>query len=219
MNISEPGESEKLSPATPPEAPPPASSAATPQEAAPQKPEKTRSSFLRRALRGLLLLLIVLAVGANLAIFTLYVPTRQELAEANQKMSRAATQYQAEMQKATQEVGRLSSQSAQSADLQSQLNNAQLHVTLLKARLDIAAAQLALANQQPEQAKLALSKTPDLIQSLGSLLPADQRKAVDEMQSRLKLVVDEISTNGFAAKLDLEVVNNLLMKLEETLEP
>jgi len=163
-----------------------------------------------RLLRWLLGILIVMGLGALLAIYTLYMPTRQKLMDSQQQVEQA-DQRVAELEG---EVGNLSTFEEQNQDLLDELEKTTLHVTILSARADVAAAQLALAQNDPAKARLALSKTPETLKNLESMLEPGKKKLAKDMQARLDLAVKEIGENAYAANSDLDVLATGLLELE-----
>jgi len=181
------------------------------QEKGREKPPESRlNRFLVRALRSLLIFLIILGLGALLAIYTLYMPARQALAQAKAE-SAQLNQKLAEMESRMENVTALEQKNQ---ELQAALDKASLHVTILSARADIAAAQLALAQNDPAKARLALSKTPDTLKALSELLEPSQKKVATDMQERLSLAIKGIGQNAYAAASDLDVLMTSLMELE-----
>ena len=101
--------------------------------------------------------------------------------------------------------------------MKTQVDQANLHVALLKAQVDATRAQLALAKNDTAGAQVALSKTPQTVNTIKTLLPANQQGVVDSLQQRLKLAVSEIKDNAYAAQSDLDVFSAGLTQLEATL--
>jgi hypothetical protein len=174
--------------------------------------EKKGQTLLRRALRWLLILLLVFGLGALLAIFALYLPARSEI-ETIQVELQKANQNISEQE---QRIASLRSLETKNQELQRQMDDAALHVSILKARSDVSAALLALAKDDPAKSRMALSKTSRTIDGMGSLLDANQQKLIEDMQARLKLATSEIGSNAFAAESDLNVLSTSLMELENS---
>lgn len=174
---------------------------------------KKRPSFLARAARWLLVFLIVFGLGALLVIFLLYLPARQE-----------ADVLRAEIETANQRVTQLESQveslenlGTTNETLQSEVEQMEVYNTLVSARADILTAQLALARDEPDRARLALSNTPDKLAELNSALAPNQQPMVDNMLNRLTLAQEELEDDVFAAQSDLDVLANSLIEMENTL--
>lgn len=178
---------------------------------------KTKPSIWIRLLRWLLGILIIFGLGALSVIILLYLPIRNDLAQAHHQLNSLTTQSSSELQVANNEIKRLSSVDTDNKDLQTQLDQANLLLAVRQIRLDIASAQLALSNEDNTKAKLALSNTAQTINELLSLLPPDQQAVVASLDARLKLVLDEIEENAYAANSDLNVMINTLLDLENNL--
>jgi PIN domain nuclease of toxin-antitoxin system len=178
------------------------------------QPPKSAPSFWKRALRVLLGILILLGLGSLLIIFSFYLPTRQALKDAKSSIAALTTQSATEMQAANQEITRLSSLKPENEELQTQLTQAKIKIAILQARLDIASAQLALANKAPDQARLALKETAGTLKTLASLLPPQLQEKISDLLARLQLALNEIEDNPYAAQSDLDVLNAGLIELE-----
>lgn len=181
------------------------------QEKAGEKRAESRlNRFLVRALRSLLIFLIILGLGMLLAIYAFYMPTRRSLNQARAENAQI-NQRLSEMESRLENVTALEQQKR---ELQAALDKADLHVAILSARADVAAAQLALAQNNPTKARLALSQTPDTLKKLADLLEPNQKKLASDMQERLSLAVKGIGGNNYAAASDLDVLMTSLMELE-----
>jgi outer membrane biosynthesis protein TonB len=186
----------------------------------PKKTQKSAPSFWLRALRWTLGLLVVFGLGVLLSIFAFLLPARQranEVAATLQSARQDATQSAQQIQSLQNQIGQLSAQDTNTKDLQDQLESAQLHLAILRARTDVATAQLALEKQDTSKAHIALSQTPNSLANVAGMLPQNQQKIVTDMQDRLKLADSEIDSNAYAAQSDLDVLATSLVELENTL--
>ena len=173
-------------------------------------PQSRLNRISLRLLRWLLGILIIMGLGALLVIYTLYLPTRQKLVQSQEQVEQAG-------QRVTElegEVGSLSTFEEQSQDLQVGLDKSRLHVAILSARADVVAAQLALALNNHAKARLALSKTPETLKKLESMLEPGKKKLAADMQARLELAMKGIGENAYAANSDLDVLATGLLELE-----
>lgn len=188
-----------------------------PEEVEPPPPpesEKVALSFWRRALRVLLVILIMLGLGSLLVIFMLFVPTRRDLAEANRQLTEVSQQSATDLETANLEIDRLSALEATNQSLEGELHLANLQITILQLKYDVATAQLALAEGDVDRAHLALSNTEETLNALEDLLPENQRGVVTDLLTRLDLVFDGLENNLYAAESDLDVMMTSLLKLE-----
>jgi TolA-binding protein len=181
------------------------------------KLEKRAPRFWVRTLRILLGVFILIGVGALLAIYLLYVPTRHKLLVTKSEMEAAANTTSAQLNQANQEIDRLSSFEKKNQELQAELEKISIHNTILQLRIDVATAQLALAKEDPSMAHLALNKTSETIQTLKNSLPVDQQKVTESLETRLELVLKEIEGDAETAQTDLGVMMSTLLELESSL--
>jgi hypothetical protein len=183
----------------------------------PPPPAKRTPSFWARALRFVLSFLVVFGLGVLAALFLLYIPARQEIGNTQKRFAELKSQVNSDQTENDQENDRLSILEEENINLQSDLDQANQHVIILTIRLDIVNAQLALEDEDPAKARLALSKTSKTFAELAELLPTNQRSIVDDMQTRLKLVQNEIDDDANAALSDLEILASNLIELENVI--
>jgi hypothetical protein len=176
----------------------------------PVEPPSRIRLFFARLLRWTVGLLIIFCLGVLVTIFTLYLPGQQamkggetKLKEAGQKIETLSTQ-----------VADLSSLDQKNQATTAELQKANLHLVISRARIDVANAQLAMVKNEPEKARLSLNGTPDTLKSLEKMVESGQVKIVTDMQARLTLTLSEIDTAPYAASSDLDVLATSLMELE-----
>lgn len=193
-------------------------------EAAPQskqlgkansKPGKQSISIWRRIFRFFLVMLIVFGLGAVTVIFTLYIPQRQRLQSAQSRIEDLSSQNQSDLQAANEEIDRLTSIENQFDASRSQLTEMELQNLVLKIKLDVITAKLALVSDDPVQAGAVLSETTSRISDLEDLLGSQETKNIDNLKARLELVLKEIEDDTFAAISDLEVMLDILENLDQ----
>jgi hypothetical protein len=188
------------------------------------KPAKQAPSFWMRALRWILGILIVFSLGAVVVIYFGLVPAQntnysisEELESAQQRISEIQSEAQQEQESMQAEVERLQAFENENQELQTQLTRSELHVAILNAQNDVVNAQLALEKEDTNSASLALSQTSETLDTISELLAPNQREVVTVMKDRLDLAIQGIDTDTFAARSDLDVLYNDLIKLENTL--
>lgn len=188
------------------------------------KPEKQAPSLLMRTLRWVLGFLIVFGLGAIAVVYIGLIPTQQqyqgvhqELQSAQQEINDIQSQAQQEQDSLQAEIERLGTFESENQELQTQLNRSELHVAILNAQIDVVNAQLALEKEDTNSASLALSQTSETLDTISSLLAPNQREVITVMKDRLDLAIRGIDTDTFAARSDLDVLYNDLIKLENTL--
>jgi hypothetical protein len=198
----------KPEPAKPPEAPK--------ADKLPEAPKKKPSS-LTVAFRWFFILLIAFGLGVVLILFTLYLPARQELRLLSNDLQLSESEYSSNLREANQEIERLSSLEKTNNELQEEAHQNELYITLLQTRVDVLSAQISVSNGDYTKASLALSKTEDRLNKLAELLPNEQGQAIEALQTRLQLALDEIDKNDPAAESDLDVLATKLLELEDAI--
>jgi polyhydroxyalkanoate synthesis regulator phasin len=166
-----------------------------------------------RLLRWFLFALILFGLGVAFTLWMIYTPQRRQLTASDSQVQ----SLQQQVSDLQNQVKTLTPLDTTNKSLQQQINQQNLHTYILSARTDVALSQLGLAKQDTAKASLALNKTDQTLTMLGNLLPANQQKLAQDMQSRLKLAKSEIDTNAYAAQSDLDVLANSLTDLENSL--
>jgi cytoskeletal protein RodZ len=177
-----------------------------------KKKENKLRGFFRTALRWVIGLLIVFFLGVIAMYLVLYRPLEQKVTEITSERDQA----QQTVKNLQGQLDSLTPLSAQNKTLQEQLSKSELHVSILSAEANINAAQVALLNSKPADARLVLNKTVITLKTLQGMLPPDQQKVVTDMQNRLNLALSELDNNKFAAQSDLNVLVTSLLQLENT---
>lgn len=206
-----PGKENEVSQPTPPPSAAPASS---------PPPKAPRAQPLRiRLLRWTLGVLLLFALGFITALVWLYLPMRQQANLLQSQLQQSAQQLEAQTKQADEriaslqsEVDRLSQVESENTELQSQLDEQQLHSAILAARMDVSAAQLALSRDDPARLRLAFVKTPEAWEQISANLQPDQRKIVEDMRNLMDLALESAEGEPAAAS---EALNQLAASLVE----
>ncbi|GAB4579363.1 MAG: hypothetical protein Fur0022_21010 [Anaerolineales bacterium] len=181
--------------------------------------ESKASQLFRSFLRWAGLALVVFGMGALAAIFLFYVPKSNELKQAEQELATAnatLNELHGEIASLEAQIAELSALEATKQALETELDQAYLHLHLVAALKDIRAAQYALAQENPNDAKTELAETANTLTTMQEFLEAEDVETINTLLSRLELALGGIDTNPFAAQSDLEVLAVGLMDLEET---
>jgi hypothetical protein len=180
------------------------------------EPEKIESGFrvfLRNALRWLIIAVILLVLG-GLAVFQfLYQPKVQQLSQANASL----TEEQQQVEALQTEVASLTALEEENKSLQDELAAANRRVKILSALSDVNSARMALAMEDEEAARSSVANTARILTELAGLAGVEHRDQVEAMQARLKLALDEIERDAFAAQSDLGVLAAQLVQLDNQL--
>ncbi len=211
-------------PAPPEEVSPPDSFTPPPAEAESTPSPSRARTFLRKALRWLIGLFIVFALGYLTAFFTIYQPLANKYAQVTSDAQKAAdqiTSLQADLEAANAQADalqeKLKALAAERDTLQEEVDAAELHFYTLRALSDVQGARLALAGEDLDTARVYLSKTPTYLETMQSLADSDMQDAIKDMQQRLTLVRGELEDNPDTAATDLAILADWLRQFETAL--
>lgn len=183
---------------------------------------KGLSRFLRAALRSLTIFVVVFGLGVLATWFARVHPQSQALSElqverdsilarAEEIDSRLVT-LEAENRQLQGQVDGLEEQLAAEEATRQQV---QSHLGLLKVLVDVNSAQLAVEQDEAARAKEALATTDDRLTALETQIEGVEPVQFQDLRERLRLALDSIGNDTFAAQRDLEVLANKLLALEE----
>jgi hypothetical protein len=182
--------------------------------AGPAEPEVKRESwlgrFLRRSLRWATATVAVFALGVAATWLTQVRPR----AGAVETLEQGLATVEAQRNGLQAEVDDLSAVRAENEALRAQLEQAEARLLLRQVLMDVSAARLALAEQDPAAAAAALEETSAALNGLGVKLGPGGAATVAPLHDRLLLALQEMETDGFAAQRDLEVLANSLLEIE-----
>ncbi len=184
----------------------------TPLEQAPEE-APVPGRRLRRALIWAVSLVIILAAGVILTWTLRVQPQAQQIAT----MKTDLTTIQEQLDVQGKELEELRPLLARNQVLEEQLSLANAHLDLLNVLVDVTTAQLALTQEDEIAARAALTGTGDRLSTLESTLEGANASAAAEMNDRLQLVLEEVETDSFAARRDLEILANNLLSLERVI--
>lgn len=209
------------------EAAPPEVVEPEPETEEPKKEGKVRR-FFRRLFRWTLGILILLGLGFIAAIYALYRPelqnNRDKVSEmqslyetAQEQLTELETNYQSQIADLQGQITSMSPMAEENEKLLAAQDDYLLQTAVLNVRLDVAYAQLGLANDDAPRAQIALSQTADTLAEIYDLLPENQQGVVTSMQQRLEFILEEIEEEPYAAQSDLDVLEKSLLELESAL--
>jgi hypothetical protein len=177
----------------------------------PVKPENRFTKFLRRLGMAAIIFLVIFILGGLTTYFTLYRPQRQELSKTREELKTA----EGRISELENRITSLSSLDVKNKEIQAELDQSKIHVAILSAQVDVITAQLDLAKDDTAAARLILTKTPETLKTLKSLVGSAGEKAMTEMQARLVLATGGLANKDIATK-DLEALTLMLIQLENT---
>jgi hypothetical protein len=193
-------------------------------EAGPPREPSRISRFLRAALRWITAFALVFTLGVLATWFARVRPQAQAMNELQVERDSAL----ARAQEIDSRLAGLEAENGQLQDrvdaLEEQLGEqeaartqAQSHLDLLQVLVDVNSAQLAMAQDDPSEAKAALAATGDRLTALEKGIDGAQAAQFQDLRKRLGLVMESIGEDDFAAQRDLEVMASKVLTLEESL--
>jgi cytoskeletal protein RodZ len=185
------------------------------EKAEPKQPGRM-NRFVRRTTRMLVVAAVLFAAGLLTGFFAFQRPQSAELNGQIEQLSADNTDLEAQVSDLQGQVSALQPLQEENETLEASLAGEQMHVQLLSVLKDVQAAQLNLALEQVDAARMSLSRTESKLEALQEMLPSDQQGVVDGMIQRLNLVLDGMGGDAFAAQSDLDVLANSLLQLENT---
>ncbi|MEK7682645.1 MAG: hypothetical protein AAB321_01205, partial [Chloroflexota bacterium] len=174
------------------------------------KAEGRLGRFLRRALRWAAAAGAVFALGVAATWFAQVRPRTQQI----EALIQALAEVEAQRDQLQEQVAELEGVRSENKALQASLREAQARLDLLSILVDVTTAQLAIAEEDPIAAKVALEETDQTLRDLGEKLDPREASAIASLRERVGLVLGEIDADIFAAQRDLEVLANSLLEIE-----
>ncbi len=173
----------------------------------PAAPPKSRR--LRKVLLWAVLVVGLVAIGAGATWYLRVAPQDQTLRELRTDM--AGLQEQVEALQA--EVETLRPLKEENRRLKARVEDLENHQELLQVLVDVTTAQLEMMQEEPVKAAAALEVTDQRLARLEQRLTGAAAKTIAGLRERLALALQEIETNDFAARRDLEVLANDILAL------
>ena len=167
----------------------------------------------RRILIWLVLIAIAFAAGFFVNYFLRYQPERVRVAQLTAELEESAktiTELEGEIEE-------LSLFEEENAALVEEINQINIHITLLSARTSVADSRLAIEQDRITDAKVSLEKLGTTLEQLKSMLTPDQAEKLDDMIGRYGFIVRDLDEDGNTAQTDLDLLADDLDTLENTL--
>jgi DNA repair exonuclease SbcCD ATPase subunit len=194
--------------------------------------EETRARrIFRKFIRWTVGLLVVFGLGFLAAVFSIYTPKVNELERSENDVSNAGITIQdlenqaaalqdqidglnGQINTLNQKIDGLENANQTLRDDQNDFN---LHIALLKARVEVVSAQVEIFDENPAQARVLLENTDQTLTEIESLLPDDLKDVVAPLKTRLDLAISEIDTDPETAIDDLSILAGDLLEIENAL--
>ncbi len=177
------------------------------------KEESRAGRFVKRALRWVVMLLVVFTLGVVAMQLVRVGPLNEERDSLNQSLAEA----QAANQDLQAEIDRLEDVDEENQALSDALQQVEAKLALLNVLVDVTRAQLALAQQDPLRVAAALQGTGEKLSALRDLISPAAASDLDGIRERLILALSEVDGDPFAAERDLEILANTLLEIEREL--
>ena len=182
----------------------------------PTQTETTHLTKLKKslpdALRWGLIGLLVFGAGALVIIFTLYIPTRNNLNTAIADLDDANTTI-------NEKTDQISTLEAENEILHNDLEAATLHSDVLEALSGARGASLAVAANDYAGARLLLIQGSEALDVLSGQLGTDNKDVFTAMQRSAAQVLEDIQNDLKSANPELDQLVNNLVQLEDNLFP
>lgn len=178
----------------------------------PRKPGRV-GRIVRRGLQWITAGGVVFLLGVLIVFFVRVRPQADQI----KRLERTLDETRTEVESLQSRIDRLEPLEEEIDQLEDELAVKDHHLDLLAVLVDVTNAQLGLAKGEPATAAGALEMTDRRLRSLQQGLDDPEEQTVQGMRDRLRLVVQEIETDEFAAENDLEILANNLVDLERTL--
>jgi predicted DNA-binding protein (UPF0251 family) len=183
----------------------------------PAKPEKETPSKVRKVWRKFLIWMVVVAIAFAGGFFFDTAFRYQPQVELVNALNGDLETANEEIQSLEAEILRLSEFEEENIALNEQIQQITVHITLLSAKAAVADAFLAVEQDRPADARLALDKVGSTLETLKDMLNEDQAEVVENMIQRHNLIMIELEGEGSSVQTDLELISNKLNTLEATL--
>jgi len=200
------------------------------EENLPKEESRSRKAF-RKFIRWTVGLLVVFGVGFLTAVFAIYNPKVDELDQSKNNLDSAGTTIsglEAQIIDQQDEIDRLKLQvdalNLLIDDLEKELqilsetqsktqDDFNLHIALLKTRMDIANAHIEIYEGNIAQARVLLTKAHQGLTTIESLLPEDWKEVVPRLKSRLDLAIEGINDDPESTMDDLIIISGDLLQI------
>ena len=211
-----------------------------------EKEETRARQFLRRFIRWTAGPLIIFGLGFIIAIFLLYNPTKNSLNQSlvdKRAAEQTAADLQSQVTTLASEIASLTTerdnlvsakqnlesnldaansdlsaqQEVHKQELQAQQDAFDLQLTILTARVEVSKAQVALYDENTGLERIILANIGESLLEIESLLPTEYKDAIQPLQDRLQIFLDEIGSEPGNAIEDLDILAGDLLELEDVL--
>jgi hypothetical protein len=172
--------------------------------------ESRLGRFFKRALRWVVVVLVIFTLG----VVAMQIVRVGPLVDERNNLDQSLAEAQATQQDLQAELNRLEGVEAENEELTRSLQQSEARLAVLNILVDVTRAQLALAQEDTDSVAAALQETGEKLNLLRDLVGAGE---LDGLRERLVLVLSEVDGDPFAAERDLEILANTLLEIEREL--
>lgn len=184
--------------------------------------------ILRLSLIGLVAIFVIFLAGFLTNHFARYSPMKaaltMDLTQAQDELSLAIQSIedlQSQVDDLSMQIDRANNRLAalelDKENLQVNLDSANLHIVLLRTLVDIKTAHIELKNDNPVEAREALSDTAARFETLRPWVETVEANLMSNMLTRLNLILDRMDFDTSTAEVDLGLLAENLQSVETLL--
>ena len=173
--------------------------------------------ILAPVVRWTVLIVVVFGLGVLATMLLRVRPQKAEIELLRQDAVQAAQTLETLeglVSDQSKELARLEEENASLAD---QVDEGKLQLQILQALADVTRAEVALYEEDFTTARAALAGTEEKLEAIKDNLPAEDHATVDNMRTRLSIVLSELDDDPETALIDLGVLDASLSALERSL--
>jgi hypothetical protein len=185
----------------------------TPEFSGDIKPPSRVGNFFRRLLRWLVGAVIIFALGVGVTYFVLYLPVKQEYAQAQIKLEQIP-ELESSLEATTND---LRSCKEQRDDAIKKIENTNLQTNLLTILADINRANFALLKEDLPRARAILMGTTSKMKGLSTEIAKQNDKLAKEINQLLIDAIRDLDSNPDKTQASLDQLSNTLLELQNNL--
>jgi DNA repair exonuclease SbcCD ATPase subunit len=180
-------------------------------------PEKKGISKFRKILRRVLIGLIILIVFYLVGYGVSYITTIKPLKNQQEMLQADLEARQTQIEALENENEQLAQFEEANQVLKEENQDLETQLTIKIAQASVSDAIIALKEENLDEARLELSKVDETLEDLKGMLSSDQQGVVENMQTQLEVVREDLDEYAESAESNLKALSEKLIKLENTL--
>lgn len=168
-------------------------------------------------LRWTVLFVVVFGLGVLAAMLLRVRPQTSELEQLRQDTAAAVLALDALEIQVSEQQSEISRLEKDNSSLEEQVEEADLHHLILQTLVDVTRAEVALYEMDTTTARASLAGTEEKLGALKDTVATQDRETIDNMSTRLTIVLSELDDDPETALIDLGVLDMSLSALERSL--